>query len=145
MTDPYVDLESLYEPIIEAYKQELADLEIFDKISEGEDLYEQGKIEAWIIPGRDRVESAGMHMLRHYLEMNIIIFSSAENATQAELRKFGHQVYNKLMEDITHGETCMWALPILFHPGYMNLGDIMTVGVLIQHICHFTQFYPLPS
>jgi len=145
MSDPYINLETLYEPLIEAYKQELEALEIFDKISEGEDLYEEGKLEAWVIPGRDRIESAGMHMLRHYLEINIIIFNSAENSTQAELRKVGHQAYDKLMEDVTHGGTCMWALPALFHPGYMNMGDILTVGVLIQHICHFTQFYPLPS
>ena len=61
------------------------------------------------------------------------------------LRTQGQKAYDKLMEDITHGGTCHWALPTLFHPGYMQVGGLLTVGTLIQFSCHFEQFYPLPT
>mgnify|MGYP000273779118 CR=1 FL=1 len=144
MSDPYIDLEDLYEPIVSAFKDELQELGIFDKISEGEDLYTEGQTECWVVPGRDRIESAGMQMLRHYVELNVIIFNSAEDVKQPDLRAQGEQAYNKLMEDITHGGTCHWAFPTLFHPGYMQVGGILTVGVLIQFTCHFEQFYNFP-
>ena len=145
MSDPYVKLEDLYEPIVEAFKNELDELGIFDKISEGEELYTEGTTEVWVVPGRDRVESAGMHMLRHFMELNVIIFNSSEDVTQPDLRTQGQKAYDKLMEDITHGGTCHWALPTLFHPGYMQVGGLLTVGTLIQFSCHFEQFYPLPT
>jgi len=144
MSDPYTNLEDLYEPIIEAFKAELEDLGIFDKISEGEELYTQD-LEAWVLPGRDRIEHAGMHMLHHFLEVNVIIFTSAEGSMPQDLRPHGHQAYNKLMEDITHGGTCKWAMPTLFHPGYMQVNDLLTVGILMQFTAHFMQFYPLPT
>ena len=146
MSDPYVNLEDLIEPIIEAFKGTLEEMDKFDRISEGEELYELMTQEAWVIPGRDRIESGGMHMLRHFLEMNVIIFNSeGENASQTELRLLGEQAYNALMADITHGGSCSWALPTLFHPGYVQIGGATVVGVLIQFVCNFEQFYPLPS
>lgn len=144
MSNPYVNLKDLYEPIVEAFKDELGELDIFDKISEGEGLYIEGTTEVWVIPGRDRIESAGMQMFRHYMEMNVIIFNSSEDVKQPDLRAQGQQAYDKLMEDITHGGTCHWAFPTLFHPGYMQVGGLLTVGVLIQFMCHFEQFYALP-
>lgn len=143
MSDPYVNLEDLYEPIIAAFKSELDELEIFQKISEGEEVYSQD-LEAWVIPGRDRIESAGHQMFHHFLEVNVIVFSTAEGVNPEELRPHGHQAYNKLMEDITHGGTCRWAFPNLFHPGYMQVGDLLTVGILMQFTAHFMQFYPFP-
>lgn len=146
MSDPYVSLRDLYEPIIEAFKAELSDMDKFDRVSEGEELYDLMTQEAWIVPGRDRIESAGMHMLRHFLEMNVIIFNSdRENASQPDLRALGEEAYDTLMADITHGGSCHWALPNLFHPGYVQIGGTTVVGVLIQFTCHFEQFYPLPS
>lgn len=145
MSNPYVKLADLYEPLVASFKDELGELGIFDKISEGEELYTEGTTEAWVVPGRDRIESAGMQMLRHYVEMNVIIFNSSEDVNQSELRAQGQQAYDKLMEDITHGGTCHWAFPTLFHPGYMQVGGLLTVGVLIQFMCHFEQLYALPS
>ena len=146
MSDLYVNLEDLFEPIIEDFKNTLRDMEVFDRVSEGEELYELMTQEAWVVPGRDRIESGGMHMLRHFLEVNVIIFNSeGENASQTELRLLAEQAYNELMQDVTHGGTCHWALPTLFHPGYVQIGGATVVGVLIQFICNFEQFYPLPS
>ncbi len=145
MSEAYQGMEALYEPIIAAYKSELSDLDIFDKVSEGENLYTEGDLEVWVVPGRDRIEGRSMHMLEHFLELNIIIMTSAEDVLPPALRTYGHQTYDALMVDITHGGTCKWALPTLFHPGYMQVADILTVGVLIQHLCRFTQFYDLPS
>ncbi|GAH57816.1 unnamed protein product, partial [marine sediment metagenome] len=59
MSNPYVNLKDLYEPIVGAFKDELGELDIFDKISEGEGLYIEGTTEVWVVPGRDRIESAG--------------------------------------------------------------------------------------
>lgn len=145
MSDPYVSLATLYEPIIEAFKDELEDMDKFDRVSEGENLYELMTQEAWVVPGRTRIESGGMHMLRHYLELNVIIFNSDEDTTQATLRELGEKAYDALMADITHGGTCHWALPTLFHPGYVQMSSMTVVGVLIQFQVHFEQFYPLPS
>jgi len=146
MSDPYVNLEDLFEPLIEAFKQTLRDMEKFDRVSEGEELYELMNQEAWVVPGRDRIESGGMHMLRHFVEVNVIIFNSeGENASQKDLRLLAEEAYNNLMADITHGGTCHWALPTLFHPGYVSIGGTTVVGVLIQFLAHFEQFYPLPS
>jgi hypothetical protein len=146
MSDPYVNLEDIYEPIVEAFKDTLLNMDKFDRVSEGEELYDLMTQEAWVVPGRDRIESGGMHMLRHYLDMNVIIFNSeAETASQPELRLLGEEAYNELMQDITHGGTCHWALPTLFHPGYVQIGGTTVVGVLMQFTCHFEQFYPLPS
>jgi len=145
MSEVYQEMETLYEPIIAAYKSELSKLDIFDKISEGEELYTEGDLEVWVVPGRDRIESRTMHMVEHFLELNIIIMTSAEDTLPPDLRIYGHKAYDALMADITHNGTCTWALPTLFHPGYMQIGDILTVGILIQHLCHFTQFYDLPS
>lgn len=142
--DAYQKMEDLYEPIIAAYKSELTELDIFDKISEGQDLYNEGTLEVWVVPGRDRIESRTMHMLEHFLELNIIIMTSAEDTLPPDLREIGHKAFDALMADITHGGTCKWALPTLFHPGYMQIADILTVGILIQHLCRFTQFYNLP-
>jgi hypothetical protein len=146
MTDPYVPLGSLFEPIVKAFKDELIAMDVFDKVSEGEDLYTEGLTEVWVVPGRDRIESGGMHMLRHFAEMNVIIFNSErEKVKQPDLRAVAEQAYDKLMEDITHGGTCHWALPTLFHPGYMQVGSLLTIGVIIQFMCNFEQFYPLPT
>ena len=146
MSDPYVKLADLFEPIIAAFKQELEEMDEFDRISEGEELYELMAKEAWVIPGRDRIESGGNHMLRHFLDMNVIIFNGdPETGVQAELRALSEAVYDVLMADITHDGTCHWAFPTLFHPGYVQIGGATVVGVLIQFTAHFEQFYPLPS
>jgi len=142
-SDVYQDIKTLYEPIVAAYKEEIEELDLF-KVSEGEGLYESG-LEAWVIPGRDRIDATAMRMLQHFLELNVIVFASAEDSTLPQLREYGEQVYNKLMEDITHGGTCKWALPMLFHPGYMQVQGVTTVGVLMQYTCHFTQLFNLPS
>lgn len=145
MSDPYVPLADIYEPIIEAFKEELENMDVFDRVSEGEELYDLMLKEAWVVPGRDRIESGGMHMLRHFLELNVIIFNSAEDAKQPELRALGEQAYDALLADITHGGTCHWALPTLFHPGYVQMSGATVVGVLMQFNVNFEQFYPLPS
>lgn len=145
MSDPYVNLEDIFEPIVAAFKEELENMGIFNRVSEGEELYDLMTQEAWVIPGRDRIESGGMHMLRHFLDMNVIIFNSEpEKTTQTELRLIAEQAYNTLLQDITHGGTCHWALPTVFHPGFVQIGGATVVGVLIQFACHFEQFYPLP-
>jgi len=146
MTDPYVPLNTLFEPIIQAFKDELENTQLFDRVSEGEDLYDLMTQEAWVVPGRDRIESGGMHMLRHFVDINVIIFNSdTDNASQSDLRLVAEQAYDILLQDVTHNGTCHWALPTLFHPGYVQMGGTTVVGVLIQFQAHFEQFYPLPS
>lgn len=148
MSDPYVKLADLYEPIIAAFKSELTEMDVFDRVSEGEELYDLLTQEAWVVPGRDRIESGGMHMLRHFVDINVIIFNGDPETgpgIQAELRATGEAAYDALMADITHDGTCHWALPTLFHPGYVVIGGATVVGVLMQFTAHFEQFYPLPS
>lgn len=148
MSDPYVKLADLYEPIVAAFKSELTNMEAFDRISEGEELYDLMTREAWVVPGRDHIESGGMHMLRHFLDINVIIFNgdpdSEGSDTLPDLRALGESAYDALMADITHNTTCQWALPTLFHPGYVVIGGATVVGVLLQFTAHFVQFYPLP-
>ena len=100
MSDPYTPIEDLFEPLLTQFKAELIDLDIFDDVSEGENIYEGGKV-AWVIPGPINIASQASQMLRHDMTIWVITMDEADNATQEELRVIGAQAYNALMADIS--------------------------------------------
>lgn len=140
----YVKLEDLLEPCIEKFKSELEELAVFTRVSEGEYEYEKG-YEAWVIPGPNRIVHSGMSHLTHVMTIYVIFLASATDAKHPDLRKIGERAYDKLMEDITHGGTCRKSIPSLFHPGYIQDGEELCVGILSNWETEFRQAYVLPT
>ena len=142
-TDPraYVDLEILVESIVQAFKDEINNVEGIDVINEGEAGF-KGATEVWVVPSQMRPETSSTTSLKWSASIFVILANSQEGATLAELRKKAYQVYNELAKDVTHGGTCWATFPRLFHPGYMSFSpEHMFVGVLMSYDAQFFQKY----
>jgi hypothetical protein len=98
-----------------------------DKINEGEDIYE-GETVAWVIPGPDSISSNQRARLRHDMTIYVNLLTS-KNLTFPQMRNIGQEIYDVMMEDITHNRTCIVCLPTQWHPGFVSYGNQSTVGV----------------
>jgi len=137
----YVDLEILIESIVQAFKNEINNVEGIDVINEGEAGF-KGGTEIWVVPSQMRPEMSSTSSLKWSSTIFVILANSQDGATLSELRKKAYQVYNELAKDPTHGGTAWAAFPRLFHPGYMSFSpEQMFVGVLMSYDVQFFQKY----
>ena len=146
MSNPYENLEDIFEPFIAQIKAELEELGIFDDISEGETVYDdaKGKI-AWVIPGNTVISHSGMQSLEHRMTLYVVGMMMDQESTLAQMRaEIGYPAYNKLMEDVKHNDTCWVCMPRGFHPGFMQYGDYAYCGVLMTFEARFRQSFALP-
>lgn len=125
----YVPLNTVLEVPLAQFKAELAELNIFGRINEGEDVYEGSEPWAMVIPGIDRITLEGMQQLDHRFQIYVNIVQGVEDATLPELRAHAQTAYDKLLEDLTHDSTCFNSFPVLFKPGFMTLDGYKFVGV----------------
>ena len=127
------------------FKAELAELGIFDRINEGEQVYEGSEPWAIVTPGIDRISLEGLNRLNHRFQIYVNILQGVENATLPELREHAETAYDKLLEDLQHDDTCFNSFPISWQPGFMTLGGYQFSGVqMIWEGLNF-QTFPLPE
>lgn len=139
------NLEDIFEPVIEKFKEELENTGLFDEIDEGENVYEGQGSKAMVIAGTDTITSAGMQSLQHRVTIFILILTTEEGVSPADLRKAMHPAYDALMADITHGGTCWKALPRKWDPGLLQHGGQTYVGIAGEwEIINF-QRYSVPT
>jgi len=141
------NLADVIEPVLDAIKAELAELDIFSIIDEGEADPETAytAMRASVFPGKDVITSIGMSQLMHTLPIFIIVTSYDEKKTPAEIRKQLHPVFDKLMVDITHNNTCWVCLPRYWHAGLMVWpSGQRLVGVLSEWEARIMQRYSPP-
>lgn len=141
----YVPLNTVLEPPLVEFKAELASLNIFDVINEGEQVYEGTEPWAMVIPGIDRINHVGMEQLDHRFQIYVNILQGVDNATLPELRKHAETAYNKLLEDLQHNDTCFNCFPVSWHPGFMTLDTYQFVGVQMIWEAQGYQTFPLPT
>ena len=141
-SDPraFIDLDKLVEPIVEAFKNEIKNIEGIDAINEGEQGYKE-VTEAWVVPGQMRPEMSSMSSVKWRVTIYVILANSEEGATLPQLRKKAYEVFNELAKDPTHGGKAWATFPRLFHPGYMSDGERVFVGVLLTYEVEFYQKY----
>ncbi len=118
------------EKILAAFKDEIFDVPGVDEVTEGEKTYEGEGTVAWVIPGATSIATSARARLEHTTTIHQNLLSSSSTMTLAEMRAIGEAVYDVLMQDITHGRTCTYCLPRLWHPGFMRFGEVSYVGIL---------------
>lgn len=144
----YVPLSTIIEDPVEAFKDELESLGIFERINEGEEIYLGAEPWAMVIPGPDRILLAGNQQLQHRITLYVNFIQGvgdANRATLADLRDIAHLGFNKLMEDLTHNDTCHNCLPISWNPGFMAWGEYRFLGVQTVWVGENWQTFPLPD
>ena len=141
----YVSLNTVLEPPLVQFKAELESLGIFDRINEGEMVYEGTEPWAMVIPGIDRIAHPGLEQLDHRFQIYVNILQGVDHATLPELRKHAETAYNKLLEDLQHNDTCFNCFPVSFHPGFMTLDNYQFVGVQMIWEAQNYQTFPLPT
>lgn len=131
------------EPPIAQFKAELAELNIFDRINEGDKVYEGSKPWAIVVPGIDRISLEGMQRLNHRFQIHVNILQGVDNATLPELRAHAETAYNKLLEDLQHNDTCFNSFPVSWQPGFMTFDSYQFSGVqMIWEGLNFQTFSP---
>ena len=118
------------EKIVAAFKAEIFEVPGVDEVTEGEKDYEGEGNVAWVIPGPVDIQTLSRSKLLHTMTIYQNLLSSSPTMTLAEMRAIGEAVYDVLMQDITHDQTCTTCIPTLFHPGFLKFGDVRYVGTL---------------
>jgi len=137
----YISLETLVESIVQAFKEEINNVDGIDLINEGEIGF-QGGTEVWVVPSQARPTMSSTTSIKWSQTIYVILANSQEGATLSELRKKAYQIYNELAKDPTHGGTAWATFPRLFHPGYMSFSpEQLFVGVLMSYDAQFFQKY----
>lgn len=126
----WTSMEDIVEKIIDTFKDEIFDVPGIDSISEGEEIYSGEGTVAWVIPGPDSIESVARARLQHTMTVYMNLLSSSTTMTLAEMRKIGEAAYDALMQDITHNQSCTICLPQLWHPGFLQFGELSYLGIL---------------
>ncbi len=126
----WTSMGDIVEKIIDAFKDEISDVPGIDDISEGEEIYRGEGTVAWVIPGPDSIESIARARLQHTMTVYMNLLSSSTTMTLAEMRKIGEAAYDALMQDITHNQSCTICLPQLWHPGFLQFGELSYLGIL---------------
>lgn len=139
------NLEDIFEPVIAKFKEELENTGLFDEIDEGENVYEGQGAKAMVIAGTDNITSAGMQSLQHRVTIFVLILTTEEGVSPADLRKEMSPAYDALMVDITHGGTCWKALPRRWDPGLLQHGGQTYVGIAGEWEITNFQRYSTPT
>jgi len=124
----YTSMENLVETVLAEIKVEVASVSGIDEVSEGEHPYPGAGTVSWVIPGPDRIQSFNRAKLGHSMTVYQNLVSSLD-LTLAEMRAIGQRVYDKMMVDITHNNSCLSCLPRLWNPGFLQYGEQSFVGV----------------
>lgn len=124
----YTTMKDIIENIVTKFKSEISEVDGIDKINEGEEVYEEGVI-ACVIPGESRITSFGRSKLQHTYTIRQLLFASSAYSTFAKMRKIGEDIYDRLMEDPSHGGICNICVPTRWHPGFMKFGEQNFVGI----------------
>lgn len=144
MTTP--DIEDIFEPVVAKFIEELEATKLFDRVDEGETVYEGVGTRAMVIAGEDRITSSGMQSLKHTVDIHVLILTTETGVTPTELRKTTYPAYTALMADISHGGTCWVALPRRWHPGLVQYGNQIYVGIAGRwEVVNFQAFTPPTS
>lgn len=141
----YINLSTLIEDPIEAFKDELEELGIFAEINEGDQIYTGSEPWAQVIPSKDSITLQGNQQLLHNFEVYVLFLRGASDSTLSDLRYTAQQGYDKLLEDQTHNDTCWHCLPNRWAPGFFSMGEYEFVGVQTRWIVKNYQTFPLPS
>ena len=140
------DLKEIFEPVIAAFIQELEDTTLFDLVDEGEKVYKGSGTRAMVIAGEDRITSAGMQTLKHTVDIYVLILASETGMTPKDLRIKMSPAYDALMVDLTHGDTCWKSFPRSWHPGLVQYGNAVYVGIAGKwEVVNFQRFAPPTS
>lgn len=123
------NLEEIFEPVIAKFIEELENTGLFDEIDEGENVYAGDGTKAMVVMGTDTIRSVGMQKLQHTVIIYVLIFTTEEGVSPADLRKEMSPAYDALMADITHGGTCWKAFPLKWDPGLLQYGGQTYVGI----------------
>lgn len=141
----YVSLNTILEDPVAQFKAELASLNIFDEINEGDKVYEGSEPWAVVVPGMDRISLKGTQRLDHRFQIYVNILQGVEDATLPQLRAHAETAYDKLLEDLQHDDTCFNSFPISWQPGFMTLDGYQFSGVqMIWEVLNF-QTFALPT
>lgn len=141
----YVSLSTIVEPLLQEFKDELALLNLFAEINEGEKVYEGSDAWAMVIPGPDNISKAGLQQVLHQMTIWTLFLQAHGDTTPKALREVAEKGYDKLMEDQTHGGNCWECLPIHWEAGYMQFGPTTFVGVQTAWLARAYQTYDLPT
>lgn len=140
MTYPVPVMNDALEPMIKAMKDILEDTGLFALINEGEEVYDGG-VTAWVIPGPIKVIHKGMSQLQLDITVYVIAMSSDPDTTPAELRKQLNPAYDELVKENSLNGTCWSSIPTLWHPGFLQMGEVTYVGIQGQWFVRIMQAY----
>lgn len=135
----FPDMNLVVESILNEIKDEI-DLTSIDEVSDGETPYSGEGTVAWVIPGPDRISSSHRARLTHDMTVYVNILTS-KKMTFPEMRNIGQDVYDAMMADITHNQTCTSLLPVSWHPGFVSYGSQSIVGVQSTWTARIQQSY----
>ena len=137
----WTSMEDVIERVIAAIKDELLDVPGIDDINEGEEIYRGDGTVAWVIPGPTSIGSSSRARLQHTMTIYQNLLTASTTRTLAEMREIGEAAYDALMADITHDRNCTSCLPRLWHPGFLQYGQLSYVGILSNWEARILQPY----